>query len=404
MNYKSEIIMKRNILYLTGIALYAIGLLSACDEDIPSYTNLTVDTETLTIDLDEATEGSFSIIEGNGGYKVTSSNTAVAIATVSGNEVIVTGLEYGTATLTLTDWARKSANIKVVVDQEQDLVVKTSSTTMLFGESKILEIYTGNEGYSITSSDESVATAKVSEDGKIEITSIKPGTTILTVKDRRNKTAEISVKVIRQLVIDLPDPINYIIVGEPVIIKILDGNGEYTCTTDGSKTYISCEMSKDGTEVNIEGLKKTRLNKTVTIKDKEGQTIKIPVMYIDDTYLGSPSYRYLVKGYSSYQSFSTTSVKNGTVTYSPEFRMSQLMAASTGSYSSGYAIQFNGDLNKGEKNDAVVYRYYKGEIETKTPYPVEDCRIDQVEDGWYWISFQEPDCPIRSYIVTKQTE
>lgn len=396
--------MKRNILYLTGIALCTIGLLSACDEDIPSYANLTVDTESLTINLDETTEGRFSIIEGNGGYKVTSTNTAVATASVAGNEVIVTGLEYGTATLTLTDWARKSAIVKVIVDQEQDLVAKTSSTTMFFGELKTLEIYTGNGGYSITSSDESVATAQISEDGKIEITSISPGTTTLTIKDRRNKTVEISVKVIRQLLVDRPDPINYMIVGEPITIKILDGNGKYKCTTDGSLNNISCEMSASGTEVIIKGLKKIRLNKKVTIIDEEGQKIEIPVMYIDDPYLESPSYRYFVKGSSSYQSFSTSTLKNGTVAHSPEFKMSELMASSTGSYSLGFAIQFKGDLQVGEKSGAVLYKYSKGEVITTTPYPIEDCRIDKVEDGWHWVSFQEPNCSVRSYIITKQAQ
>ena len=102
--------MKRNIIYLAGIALCAIGLFSGCDEDLPSYANLTVNAETLTINLDETTEGSFSIVEGNGGYKVNSSDATVATAVISGNEVIVTGLEYGTATLTVTDWTKKSAN------------------------------------------------------------------------------------------------------------------------------------------------------------------------------------------------------------------------------------------------------------------------------------------------------
>ena len=103
--------MKRNIIYLAGIALCAIGLFSGCDEDLPSYANLTVNAETLTINLDETTEGSFSIVEGNGGYKVNSSDATVATAVISGNEVIVTGLEYGTATLTVTDWTKKSATV-----------------------------------------------------------------------------------------------------------------------------------------------------------------------------------------------------------------------------------------------------------------------------------------------------
>lgn len=35
--------MKRNIIHLTGIALCAIGLFSRCNEDLPSYTSLTVE-------------------------------------------------------------------------------------------------------------------------------------------------------------------------------------------------------------------------------------------------------------------------------------------------------------------------------------------------------------------------
>ena len=321
--------MKRNIIYLAGIAFCAIGLFSGCDEDAPSYANLAVNTKTLTINLDEATEGSFNIVEGNGNYKVISSNATVATAVVSGNEVIVTGLEYGTATLTVTDWAKKSASVQVIVDQEQDLVIKTSSTTMFFGEYKTLEVYTGNGGYSITSSNESVATATISEDGKIDITSIIPGTTTLTVKDKHNKTAEISVKVIRRLSLDRSEEITYLTVGEPLTIKILDGNGGYTCTNNGSATYLKCTMAENGTDVIIEGLKRYRFNKAVTIKDQEGQSININVVYIDDPYLENPSYRYLIAGSSSYQAISTSTV--GSITHSKEFNMSELVIKGTGS-------------------------------------------------------------------------
>ena len=74
--------MKRNIIYLAGIAICAIGLFSGCDEDAPSYANLAVNTKTLTINLDEATEGSFNIVEGNGNYKVISSTVAFELITL----------------------------------------------------------------------------------------------------------------------------------------------------------------------------------------------------------------------------------------------------------------------------------------------------------------------------------
>lgn len=392
--------MKRNIIYLAGIAFCAIGLFSGCDEDAPSYANLAVNTKTLTINLDEATEGSFNIVEGNGNYKVISSNATVATAVVSGNEVIVTGLEYGTATLTVTDWAKKSASVQVIVDQEQDLVIKTSSTTMFFREYKTLEVYTGNGGYSITSSNESVATATISEDGKIDITSIIPGTTTLTVKDKHNKTADISVKVIRRLSLDRSEEITYLTVGEPLTIKILDGNGGYTCTNNGSATYLKCTMAENGTDVIIEGLKRYRFNKAVTIKDQEGQSININVVYIDDPYLEHPSYRYLIAGSSSYQAISTSTV--GSITHSKEFNMSELVIKGTGSYASGFSVQFTGDLTEGNKSDAVLYKVTRNAVDKSVKYSIEDCRIDKVEGDWYWVSFVEPNCTARSYMITKQ--
>ena len=392
--------MKRNLLYLAGIALFATGLFSSCEDNEPSYTNLTIETEALTINLDETAEGSFRITQGNGNYKVTSSNVEVVTAIVSGDEVKVTGLQYGSAILTVTDWAKQSSSVKVVVDQEQELTMKTSSTTMFVGESKTLEVYSGNGGYSITSSDESVATATISEDGKVNIAAIKPGAITLTVKDKRNKTAEITVKVIKKLIVDNSNAISYMTVGEPITIKVLDGNGGYTCSTDGSATYINCSMSTDGTEVTINGLKRYRLNKTVTIKDQAGQSIGITVINIDDPYMENPSYRYFVQGSSSYQSLSTSKV--GLVSYAPEFNLSQLVIKTTGSFASGFSIQFEGDLSVGEKKNAVLYKVTKDVIDKSVKYSAEDCKIDKVEDGWYWVSFMEPNCAARSYFITKQ--
>ena len=347
--------MKRNLLYLAGIALFATGLFSGCDEDVPSYANLAVDAEALAINLDEAAEGSFRIVDGNGGYKVTSSDTKVATAAISGDEVIVTGLQYGTAIVTVTDWARKSANVKVVVDQELDLVMKTVATTMFPGEAKTLEVYTGNRGYSITSSSEAIATAKISEDGKVDITSVAPGVATLTVKDKRNKTASIKVNVIKRLVVDNSEEIVNLTIGTPVTIKILDGNGTYTCTNNGSANNLKCTMAANGTEVVIEGLKRAYFNQTITIEDKEKQSIKISVKTIDEPYLVNPSYRYLIACSYAYQSPSTS--KAGVVAHSPELNISQLITKNGITASaSGYAVEFTGNLTVGNKTNATLYK------------------------------------------------
>lgn len=393
--------MKRNILY----AVFACGLLTACSEDKPSYCNLAVDTESLTINLDEASEGSLQVIEGNGNYKVTSSNEAVATAVASGSRIVVTGLKFGTSTLTITDWAKKSASVKVTVDKEQDLVMVKNSATMFWGESASAEVYTGNGGYTVASSDQTVATAVIDANGKITIDGVAPGKATLTITDKRQKTAEFSVNVIRHLIVDETD-LTFLKVGEEVKFDIRDGNGGYTCSTDASASYVKCGISDDGNSVIVKGLKRGRIgsdSKTyyVTVKDREGQSKAFPLAYVDEEYLGKATYRYFVAGSSKSQTINTG--KAGAIVYSDTFNMSEIAvkSAATGNYISGFSIRFAGDLSVGEKTDAVLYKITKGVTDLSKPFAVTGCRIDKVDSGWYWVSFQEEGKAYRSYIVTK---
>ena len=392
--------MKRNLLYLAGFLLAAATVFSDCNDDDPSYHDLVPNTQELIINLDETPEGIIQIVQGNGNYKITSSNEDVATAIAEGNKIKVTALKAGSTDLSITDWAKMSTNVKVIVDQLSELVLSNSATTMYPGENKTVNVYTGNRGYKVTVDKESVVKATVDEEGHIQIESLAPGNATVTVTDRLNKSAEFSVKVIKKLVVNNSEEIAYLTVGEPLTIKILDGNGGYTCTNNGSATYLKCTIAENGTDVIIEGLKRYRFNKTVTIKDQEGESISINIVYIDDLYLENPSYRYLIAGSSSYQSVSTSAV--GSITHSEEFNMSEIVIKGTGTYASGFAVQFTGDLTKGNKGDAVLYKVTRNAVDKKVKYPIEDCRIDKVEDGWYWVSFLEPNCTIRSYMITKQ--
>ena len=392
--------MKRNLLYLAGFLLAATTIFTGCNDDDPSYHELVTNTQELIINFDETPEGTIQMLQGNGNYKIVSSNEEVATAVAEGNAIKVTALKAGSANLTITDWAKMSTSVKVIVDQLSELVLAVSSTKMYPNESKAIQIHTGNRGYKVTVDKESVAKAIVDEEGNIQVESLSPGVATVTVTDRLNKSAELSVKVIKKLVLDNSEEISYLTVGEPLTIKILNGNGGYTCTNNGSATYLKCEIAENGTEAVIEGLKRYRFNKTVTISDQEGESVSINVVYIDSPYLQDPSYRYLIKGSSSYQSMSTSSV--GTITHSKEFNMSELVIKSTGTYASGFAVQFTGNLEEGDKSAPVLYKVTRNAIDKSVEYPIEDCRIDKAEDGWYWVSFLEAGCTVRSYFITKE--
>ena len=393
--------MKKNRLYIAGFLLAAVNLFSGCSEDDPSYANLVADKQELTINLDEKAEGVIQIIQGNGNYKVTSSNEDVVTATIDNDQIQVTGLKAGDANVTITDWAKMSTNVKVTVDQLVDLVLKVSSTVMYPNEDKTIEVYTGNGGYSITVDNPSIAKATINDKGQIQIESLAPGTATFTVKDRRDKTTELIVKVKKRMVVDNSENIPYLVIGTPATIKILDGNGGYTCTAGGSATYLKCSMSEDGTEVIIEGLKRYRYNNKVTIADQDGEKIEVTITAIDDPYLENPSYRYMLAGSYSYQSLSTS--KAGEIMHSADFNLSQLLVkSSTTSSASGYAVQFTGDLGVGSKTNATLYKVTRNAVDKNVGYPIEDCRIDKVEDGWYWVSFLEPGYTVRSYFITKE--
>ena len=391
--------MKRNLLYLAGFLLAATTIFTGCNDDDPSYHELVTNTQELIINFDETPEGTIQMLQGNGNYKIASSNEEVVTAVAEGNAIKVTALKAGSANLTITDWAKMSTSVKVIVDQLSELVLAVSSTKMYPNESKAIQIHTGNRGYKVTVDKESVAKATVNDEGRIQVESLSPGTATVTVTDRLNKSTELSVKVIKQLLIDNTEEISYLTIGEPLTLKILDGNGEYACVNNGSATYLKCTMAENGTEVIVEGIKRYRFNKTITISDKEGESISINVAYVDDPYLVNPSYRSFIASSATYQSLGTSTV--GSVTHAKEFNMSELVLKGTGTYASGFAVQFTGDLAVGDKSNAILYKVTRNAIDMTVKYPVEECRIDKVEDGWYWVSFVEPSGVARSYMITK---
>lgn len=97
-------------LFFVIVLLSTVITFSACSDDDD---DLTLDnTEVSVIQGETAT---VSIKSGNGGYEVTPADATIATATVSGNEITVTGVKSGETTLTLTDKEKKSAVIKVKV-------------------------------------------------------------------------------------------------------------------------------------------------------------------------------------------------------------------------------------------------------------------------------------------------
>ena len=80
--------MRNKIIYMVGALLSSTILISGCsNDDIPSYSELTIDKNEVFIKVDSDTPtAEVNITEGNGNYKVTVDNENIAVATLEGTQ------------------------------------------------------------------------------------------------------------------------------------------------------------------------------------------------------------------------------------------------------------------------------------------------------------------------------
>lgn len=268
--------MKRNIIYMVGALLSSAILTFSCsDDDAPTYNELSVDKTELLIKIDNPT-AEVNITNGNGNYKISVKDESIATAVIEGNKILFTGLKNGMTTATVIDWTKHSSVINVRVKEDYVLALEKNEL-MLIKDVKATEqigIISGNGGYKVESSDETIATATLTDDEKVEITVISNGYVDVTVTDMDGNKEVIKVTAAEHLfeIGDLPTE-----TWEPSEVKeilIKSGNGDYEAI-EGFDTEIASVEIVDNS-IKITGNNKAG-ETTITIKDKMGFTIEIPV-------------------------------------------------------------------------------------------------------------------------------
>lgn len=392
--------MKRNIAYLIGLIFVGTMFIGCDNDDEQEYSDLTLDTEQLVIDLDKSTEGSIKIVKGNGNYKLSLSNDNVATVTVEDNIIRITGVEPGKTELTITDWAKKTTKAAIVVKRLEELILTDSDLSLLAGEIKATSVYVGNGGYTISSSNEAVAKGSIDETGNMTIEGIERGTATFTVTDGMGKSATMEVKVKRPLLLSQTKDVPIIFLGESVEINILDGNGGYKFSKY-STSYLNVSLDVAGNKIVIKGLRYGKANTTLRVEDEEGSYVEFKVILVDDPYLNNIGMRYAINENDILHA-SASAV--GSVVNSPEFKLNQLyVKTSTSTAASGFGVRFSGDLTVGSKSGATWFKITRGAIDENTEAQATDLRIDKVESGFYWVSFMTEGKTSRSYIVVKQS-
>jgi hypothetical protein len=388
--------MKKYIAYLMG-CVFAVTIFVGCDNnDVSQYSDLMLDTEQLVIDLDKTTEGVIHITNGNGNYKLVVADKDVATATVDDNSILITALKSGKTEITITDWAKKSQTVDIVVKRLEDLILNQNNMSLLVGELGTTSVYSGNEDYTITSSDEAVAKGTIDEKGNIVIEAIGRGLATFTITDQKGKTVSLDVRVKRPILITQKGDVSLLIIGESLEVDILDGNGGYSISTS-STSYL--DVSLQDTKAIIKGKRAGKSSATVTIKDQDDSSVAFKVLFVDDPYLADvQKLRYFVNEDGPFSS--ATAI--GSIIQSPEFNLCQMyLKTSSSAVASGYGVRFTGDASVGAKSSASWFKIKSGKVDETSFQPATDLRVDKVEGGWYWISFLTAGKTTRSYIVTK---
>lgn len=128
-------------------------------------------------------------------YTAISGDEEIVTVEVSENIITVTGVEDGNTTIRVADSNNNVGELTVTVDSEAAaLEFDKDTVTLTAGSDETVTVSNGTAPYSVTSEDENIATASVTDD-KVTITAVNAGTTSIIVKDKQLKTGTITVTV-----------------------------------------------------------------------------------------------------------------------------------------------------------------------------------------------------------------
>ncbi|WP_333697240.1 hypothetical protein [Bacteroides congonensis] len=271
--------MKRNILYLAGALISSAILMLSCSEDIPTYSELTVNKTDVFIQADgQNPNETVNITSGNGNYKLDIADDNIATAIIEGNSVIINGLHNGATTITITDWTKHSAVINVKVKEDFELKTDKEEITLFLNDEEkntaLINIASGNGGYKVESSNEQVAIAELNDNNQILITALSSDFCDVILTDADGNKVTIKVAVCKDYLVLEDMEGKACVVNKTLDINIISGNDEYSVVSEN--TEIATAEIVDGV-IKVTGISKGEVNITVTDRMKLTATVKIPV-------------------------------------------------------------------------------------------------------------------------------
>jgi hypothetical protein len=209
----------------------------------------------------------FQITDGNGGYSVTSSNPSVIWVSGAGTNYTFTAKSSGTATITYRDQKGYYGSFTMTVTTPPRAIqANVSSWSTEVAKTITLTITDGNGGYSVTSSNPSIATVSNTSSTVFTITGKSPGTSRIVIRDSRGQSVSGDITITAPArILRYTYWATTLNIWSSSRISISDGNGGYSVT---SSNPAIASVSGSNTEWSIVG--KSAGTTTITVRDQRG--------------------------------------------------------------------------------------------------------------------------------------
>lgn len=196
-----------------------------------------------------AASNTFTIGGGSAPYTVSSSNTAIATATVSGTTLRINGIATGTAQILVFDASGAFVAIDVTCSQAASLIidVQPNGATGNVGDVLQFLVSGGSPAYTVTVNNVSIATVTptsvVTSGGSFSATLLNAGNTVVTIVDALGQTKSF-VLTVSQLSTSLRLSPSALLIGEdsiaPIDLNIYGGTAPYRAfTSDQTLSSVS---------------------------------------------------------------------------------------------------------------------------------------------------------------------
>ncbi|ATA69079.1 hypothetical protein CGC48_10900 [Capnocytophaga cynodegmi] len=282
--------MKKFFAYAAIVLMVMITATNCSKKDEVTYDDLKLSIQNVSVRVGES--ASFKIDAGSGEYEVMSSDNNVVTVSISNSNVTLKGIAAGEATVTVLDKkTNQRSSVKVSISRELlNLELDAKEVSLLVGQQGVVNISSGNGKYEVVVTDQSIATATLSQT-TVTISGLAVGTTTTTIKDvESGKEASIAVTIAKKESITLSVS-NVVVKAFTVVeveqskengtlldnkakVEIVSGGGNYSVVTSNDKVATA---TISGNELVVTGLSSGVATITISNEVNEAAVLEVKV-------------------------------------------------------------------------------------------------------------------------------